>query len=127
MENKRQHERMHVVAYLKVRERETDQTLGRVVDITSQGMRLCSRRPLQPGSHTSFKVTFPDMDGAGVEIDFMAEVIWCNRATFPGYYDAGVQLQRLSINDEEAIECFIENARFEDRFVAVSESLSIEN
>ncbi len=127
MENNRQRERMHVVAYLKVRERETDQTMGRVVDITSQGMRLCSRHPLQPGSHTAFKVTLPSMDGAGAEIDFLAEVIWCNQATLPGYFDAGVQLQGLSINEEEAIECFIENARFEDRFVAVSESLSIEN
>ena len=118
---------MHVVAYLRVRARETDQSLGRVVDITTQGMRLCSRHPLEPGSKTSFKMCLPVMEEVEKEIAFKARIIWCNPAILPGYFDAGIQLQDLSISDEEAIESFIENARFEDRFVATTETVSLKH
>ena len=126
MEDERKLRRMHVVSYLKVHERNTDQSVGRVTDITTEGIRLCSKEPIKENSTIQFKMKIPRVTAGSDEITFDALVIWCHKSTNPELYDSGVQLLDVPPKDIDIIEQFIEDSSFNDRWLSIAESLPYE-
>jgi hypothetical protein len=106
------------MSYIRVCERQTDQTFGRVVDITTEGMRLCSEQPIEPDSVYQFTVTFPRPDTEKKKIRFDASVIWCKKDPLFDLYDAGVRLMNVSREDISIIEDFIHYSTFEERWLS---------
>ena len=126
MIDNRQMKRIHVVAYVSVQERGNDDSVGRVIDLTTRGMRLCSKEQMDPGSVVKFRMNLPLDCREPEEISFEANIIWCRGATLPGYYDAGIELQKVSAPDVAMIEQFIQQTSFEQRCLSVAAPVSEE-
>jgi len=126
MIEERELKRMQVMSYLKICYRDTDIELGRVVDITAEGMRLCGEEPIQTNRTLTFRLALPVTSRGKSEIVFDADVIWCRRAKNPDLYDTGIKLKNLSPEKAEIIEDFMEKSSYEDRWLSIIKSLNEE-
>ena len=126
MVEERKLRRMQVMSYLKICYRDTNIELGRVVDITTKGMRLCGEEPIQTSRTLTFKMAIPTTSRENREIVFDADVIWCRRAKNPDLYDTGIRLKNLPPEKVEIIEDFMENSSCEDRWLSIIKSLNEE-
>lgn len=124
MVEERKLKRMQVMSYLKICYRDTDIELGRVVDITTEGMRLCGEEPIQTSRTLTFKLALPTTSSENQEIVFDADVIWCRRGKNPDLYDTGIRLKNLSPEKVEIIEDFMEKSSYEDRWLSIIKSLN---
>ena len=122
MKETRRLKRMHVISYLKVRERNTDKDLGQVMDMTTEGMGLYSQDKLETNSLIKLKLMLPSLINDTSEIAFDAQVVWCAEADHPGFYDSGVKLLNVPRSDLEILEQFIEESMVEDRWLMADES-----
>ena len=92
--------------------------MGRIIDITSEGMRLCGDQPIEANSTYQFTMTLPEVDRGNTEICFDANVIWCKKDDVFDLYNAGVRLMNVSENDRKIIEDFIQYSTFEERWLS---------
>jgi c-di-GMP-binding flagellar brake protein YcgR len=122
MKETRHLKRIHVISYLKIQEKSTDKELGRVVDMTAEGMGLYSQDPLETNSMVKLKLMLPSLSKNTQEIAFDAQVVWCAEADHPGFYDSGIKLLNVPQEDLEILENFIEESSVEDRWLMVDDS-----
>ena len=59
MKEERKQQRTHVVSYLEVRESGSDREIGRVSEITTEGMKLQTREPMEPNTTLSYAKALP--------------------------------------------------------------------
>jgi hypothetical protein len=122
MDDKRSRRRLHVISYLKVQEKVTDETLGRVVDMSMEGLGLFGQNPLTPDTKIELKMILPHAIEGRDEINFSGRVVWSQASDHPGFYDSGVQLVDVSEPDVVLLEQFIEKNIIEDRWLSLAES-----
>ena len=123
MIDERKRRRSHVTAYLKICYGDNEYELGRVVDISTEGMRLCGAEPIQTDRILSFRLTIPATSRAAGDLSFDAEVIWCRRAKNTGLYHTGIKIRYLRPEMVESIENFLEKSSREDRWLSVIKSI----
>jgi len=123
MIDERRQRRSQVTSYLKICYRDNGHELGRVVNISAEGMRLSGVEPIQTDRTLTFKLTFPAASRAVGEVVFDAEVIWCRRAKYPGLYHAGIKIKYLPPEKVEMIEDFLEESSQEDRWLSIIRSI----
>lgn len=121
MRDRRRSKRVHVISYLKVKEKTTDKTLGQVADITSEGLGLYGPDPLKPDTDITLKLYLLTPVNGKYEISFKAHVIWSKVGEHPGLFDSGVKLIDTREDDIEILEDFIEKSTVEDRWLSVAE------
>ncbi|UCE67096.1 MAG: PilZ domain-containing protein [Candidatus Zixiibacteriota bacterium] len=126
MVEERKLKRMQVTSYLKICYRDTDIEPGRVVDITTEGMRLCGEEPIQTDRTLTFKLALPTTFSENKVIVFDADVIWCRRAKNPDLYDTGIKLKNLSPEKVGIIKNFMEDSSYDDRWLSIIKSLNEE-
>lgn len=123
MIDERRQRRSPVMSYLKISYRDNGHELGRVVDISTEGMRLSGVEPIQTDRTLSFKLNLPATSRAAGEVVFDAEVIWCRRAKNPGLYHTGIKIKDLPSEKVELIENFLEKSSQEDRWFSILQSI----
>ncbi|MFH2034968.1 MAG: PilZ domain-containing protein [Candidatus Zixiibacteriota bacterium] len=110
--------RMHVMSYIRINEQKTDNNFGHLMDITTEGMRLCGDQPIEPAAVYKFTMRLPHVDFGKKEIVFDANVVWCQKDKLFDLYDAGIQLRDISNEDRQVIEDFIQYSTFEERWLS---------
>lgn len=93
--------------YFEVRERETDQSIGKLEDLTLHGFRISSESALEEGKQYSFEIALPEeIDGVShILVD--AECVWCMEDKGPEVYHAGFSILNLSPPYTEIIDMLI--------------------
>jgi PilZ domain-containing protein len=127
MTDERREPRLHVISYVKVCESDSDRSIGRVVDMTTRGMRLRSRDAVQVNTTLRFRAVLPGEDYSNREITFEANVIWCEQVPDHNTWDTGVLLSDVSVEDSEVIERFVEQVPYEDRWLALARCFPNDN
>jgi len=89
---------------VKVLDAENNQLLGRVVDVTADGMMIVSKQQLEAGRALTLRVILPRMVDGKMEITVQAEVIWTNQDTNPSFFKAGIRFLNLPGNDGFLLE-----------------------
>lgn len=113
MANKRSQERHELNVYLEVRDGETGQTIGRIVDLTTGGLRLVSDEPLSSG-HDYDLLIETDIGGeAQVPVRVAARCTWSGHDVNPDYHAAGLQFQNLQPRQQTLLARVIRNFRFQ--------------
>ena len=123
MVDERKQKRLQVLSYLKICYRDTNIEMGRVVDMTTEGMRLCGEEPIQTNRTLTFRLALPAVKKSN-EIIFDADVIWCRRAKNPRLYDTGIRMKNLSPEDSEKIMEFMEKSSSEDRWLSIIKAIN---
>jgi hypothetical protein len=123
MTDSRQQERLHVLSYVRVEEEDGAEAASKkLVDITTAGMRLRGKVPLEPEQGCRFVLHLPRPGREAQKVCFEAHVIWSRPAEDPGFWDCGIELLDIDRSDLKAIERFIEETSYPDRFLTVSTS-----
>jgi hypothetical protein len=92
--------RRHLIYYLRVFDRNTNQLLGHLVDITPEGAMLVSETPIPTAERFQLRMLLPAEIFGKDRLEFEAESIWSKNDINPDFYDTGFRL--LDVNAEDA-------------------------
>ena len=90
--------RRHLVFYLEVYD-ESGAVLGHLVDITTKGMKLVSREPIEAKKDFILKMELPEEYFAGKTLQFNGHSLWTAADINPHFHATGFEITGL---DEEA-------------------------
>jgi hypothetical protein len=103
-----------LIYYLRVFDRNTDQLLGHLVNITPQGIMLISEEPLAVDVVFQLRMKLPAAMVEYEHLDFEAKSIWNGLDSNPKFYDTGLQLIDVAQDKIAIIEDLIERFGFQD-------------
>ncbi len=89
---------------VKVFDAESNQVIGRVVDITADGLMMVGNVHLEPGRVFNLRIVLPPKSYGKNDISVQAEAVWCEQDTNPSYYQTGFKFQNLTGNDGFLLE-----------------------
>lgn len=89
---------------VKALDEETGRVLGRVVDITADGMMLVGQTEVIPGRRFQMRINLPVMVRHRTDISVEARVVWCNQDKNPSFYKIGFQFLNLGGEDGFMLE-----------------------
>ncbi len=127
MEQVRLSDRSRVISFVKIISDSSKTECGRVLDISSKGMRVRSKNPFRTDRPFRFSMLMPNINFREKVIKFDASVIWSDESAVDGYYEAGLQIESVSEKDRSLIEQFINDSSYRDRWIQVDECFSQEH
>lgn len=104
MQKQRNRPRKNTPHNVKVMNQETGNVLGRVVDITADGLMLVVSSAIEVGRQFDFRIILPRMVEGKVDIVVKAEAVWCKQDTNPRYFKVGFRFENISGNEGFTLE-----------------------
>lgn len=84
---------------LEVSDQITGTQIGRVVNISAEGLMLLSQEPIVTDSVYQLDMMLPNPDGNESKISFGAEAVWTTEATQPDSFWTGFRIIDISNDD----------------------------
>lgn len=111
MLERRKYKREHLIHYLRVFDRTTNELTGQLVDITPDGIMLITDHPMvDPASH-SFFMEFPEEVAGKTHLEFTAKPMWCKVDINPDMFAVGCEINQVSQADVDIIQALINEYR----------------
>ena len=104
MEDYRHRPRKNTPHVVKAYDTESGEYLGRVVDITADGMMLVTEDLLTLGRSFKIRVILPVMVQHKTDVTLEASVVWCEPDTNPSYCKTGFRFVNLPGEDGFLLE-----------------------
>ena len=104
MLEKRKLKRRQLIYYLKVMDGNTNELLGRLADITTEGIMLISEKAIETERPFSLQLILPTGMRGGKKIDIEAKSLWSKRDVNPDLIDTGFRFIKISPEDLETID-----------------------
>lgn len=96
----RKQTRKRIGTVLRLFERSTGRTLGRLANISLEGFKLASRDEFHVGSRHLISMVLPETLAGSNTLSFDGQCVWCRAADdTPGEWRAGFRIIRISEND----------------------------
>ncbi len=108
----RKAKREQSIYYLQVTDRGGGKTVGRLVDLTTEGIMVVSEGPLDPEANYGLQITLPREIAGATEVEFDAQCRWCRPAANPDYFDSGLQVLDISLTHLSRLELLIKYFSF---------------
>lgn len=105
--------RKQLIFYPAVYKKGSKKILGRVVDITTEGMRLLSETPVAAGSH-KLRMELPRYLPEGEKVVFTADAVWSGHDVNPDYHSVGLRITNIAERDVKRIEYLIGRSSFQN-------------
>ena len=93
---------------LPVHDRRSDNAMGSLADITTQGLRLSSEHPFSIDTVVYLKIMLPKDCGYGSTVSLDARCVWCKEFGEGDSFQAGFKIQKISDDDLKILEKLIE-------------------
>jgi hypothetical protein len=113
-DDKRRLKRRHLIYYLPVYDRKTDNLIGHVVDLTSDGIMTIHENPVEIDVDFQLRMNLPAEMGEKMSISFDARSLWSLQDANPDFYSTGFKITEIDWQGQEAIERLINNYGFND-------------
>lgn len=107
MHERRIQERRNLIYYLEVFEQTSGRLLGRLVDITAEGMMLISDHQLPPMATFSLRMQLPQPEFEQTFFEFSAQSVWCRPDVNPNFFDTGFEFRDLTEADRQIIASLV--------------------
>lgn len=104
MKKHRRRPRKNTPHLVKVLDVTTGKPVGRVVDITADGMMLVMENRMEPGRRIDVDIVLPVMVQARTEVQVEAEAVWCKQDSNPKYFKVGFRFVNLAGEDGFLLE-----------------------
>ncbi len=108
MVDKRRNERFQISFFLRILDKDTDETMGHVVDISVSGMRVLTDRPVSQDRDYTLAIDLTKDINLEQEVIFTAKCVWIKQDLSSGAYNCGFQLQNVTEKDQAIILKLIE-------------------
>ena len=106
--------RRHLIFHLRVFDRDSNQKLGHVVDISPEGLMLVSEQPIPTDTSFNLRMQLPDENDTPRDHEFEARSVWSNNDIKPQFYDTGFQVLQASDKHMELVEHLVDDYGFRD-------------
>ena len=114
MDNQRKLRRRHLIYYLRVVDRSTDQFIGHLVDVTTEGVMIMSDHAFEEDSIHQFSMALPEVIEGSTPLHFDVKCVWSREGITPGQYDSGFELLTILPEHRREIERLIVEFGFRD-------------
>ena len=114
MHEERSLKRRHLIYYLVVTDQSTGQPLGRLLDVTTEGMLLFSEEPIETNRIYNLSIALPKDIVTKKEIFLRAKSLHCNRDSEPRFYNTGFKIEELEERDRLTLIRVINRYSFQD-------------
>jgi hypothetical protein len=111
---RRKFKRRLLVYNLEVFESESNEPMGRVVDITPEGMMLVRAQPIDINSVLHLSVELPSEIFSARRVNFTAIARWCRHDINPDLFDIGLEFTDITDKNIETIIGLIADYAFPD-------------
>ncbi|NQU64439.1 MAG: PilZ domain-containing protein [SAR324 cluster bacterium] len=101
MDNERTLKRNQLLYYLKVFDNETNEVLGRLLDVTTEGMLIFSEKPVTTDKFYKIKLTLPKDIVVKTDIFLEALSLHCKKDPTADFYNTGFRI--VDIEDEDKL------------------------
>ena len=106
--------RWNLVQFLRVVKAENNETLGHLVDVTTEGMMLISEQSIPLHQVFNLRMDIPNEHDIPQTIALTAESLWTKKDVNPSFHDTGFRLINPSKRTIAAITNLIEELKFEN-------------
>ena len=110
----RKMKRRHLIYYLEAIDRETGKLIGFLVDITTKGIMLMSKTPIETGKIFQLRILLKTDLSEKKYLNFDAKSKWCEKSINTDIYDTGFELINKDISDFREIEEVIDALGFKN-------------
>ena len=107
MGDKRRLKRENTIFYLETLDGSTEKTLGRLIDVTGEGVMLMSESPIEPGTRHLLRIKLPREIARASQVEFEAECRWSRKSVNEDYFDSGFRITQASEKDRDLIDLLI--------------------
>ena len=83
---------------------DTGKTVGRIVDITADGMMLVAKEKIVPGRNYNFRIVLPVMVHHRSEVSVVARAVWIDPDSNPNYSKCGFKFIKLPAEEGFLLE-----------------------
>lgn len=112
--NHRKVPRRHLIYYLRVFDKKTDEIIGNLVDISTRGIMLVSDKPISINKRYQLKMILPETIAGKKEVEFDAESRWCQNDANQDFYDTGFELIDPTNKFLEALDKLVVDCLFKE-------------
>ena len=113
MEERRNLERRHLIYYLRIFDRDTDRAIGRLCDITPEGIMMISENTIETDKLFNLRLVLPEQFWGIEEYAFEAESVWCKPDDIPQFYNTGFKLLDNSEKNKSIFERLIHEFQYQ--------------
>jgi hypothetical protein len=114
LNDRRKFKRRLLVYNLEVLDAENGSPMGRMVDITPEGMMLVSARPMDINSMLHLFVELPSEIFSTKRVNFTALARWCRHDINPDLFDIGLEFTDITDKNIETVIGLIADYAFPD-------------
>ena len=114
MTEKRIYTRQQLIYYMKIIDRDTEELLGFLVDITPEGIMIMSESPVEVDKTFNLNIQMDKESSSREFLPLTAKSKWCKKEVYADFYDAGFELLSVQPEDIKEIENIIEKLCFKD-------------
>jgi hypothetical protein len=104
MDDRRKEARKRTSDYFMVYNAETEELIGRVMDLNVDGVMLISENPNEVPCTLKCRMVLPQMIGRHSHLHFEVTSKWCKKNSRLGWYETGYQVINLSDDDHKLIQ-----------------------
>ncbi|MEW6595355.1 MAG: PilZ domain-containing protein [Thermodesulfobacteriota bacterium] len=113
-EESRALERRHLIYYLEVHDDTTGGLLGHLVDITTEGIKLVSKEPIEKGRLFRLRMRLPEDYFDEKTLRFEAKSLWSSNDVNPDFYDTGFSVIGMDKRTKDIVAGLVGQFGFND-------------
>jgi hypothetical protein len=108
-QERRRMKRRNISYYLPVMDRNTEEVIGHIVDLSMVGFMMDSKIPISSNAKFDLHLDFMEDIGGRASLDFTALSKWCHQDPIQPYlYNAGFEFFNIPTQDLEVIKSIAE-------------------
>ena len=109
MSERRTQPRRYLRSYLQVLDRNTQDIIGHLVNITPGGAMMISEEPISKDTSLRLRLVLPEKFEGNDALDIRSRSVWCKKDRFnPELYASGFKIERIHQPDDAFIDRFID-------------------
>ena len=113
MSERRKRPRKRTGAYVAVHDLNSNENVGRLIDVSAEGMKLMSSKCFEKNSTLLLQIDLPsEIDGRG-QILCKASIIWCKEGNEPDFHEVGLKISDISPYNHETLEKWMTSLAFQ--------------
>lgn len=107
-------QRRHLIYYLEVYDDATGELMGHLVDLTTEGVKLVSKKPIEAGKVFKLRMRLPEDYFDEKVMRFEAQSEWSTNDVNPDFYDTGFSAPTMSKRAKNIIMSLVNQFGFND-------------
>jgi hypothetical protein len=115
IEERRKYPRKPLMFFARVYERDSEDLLGHLGDLTPEGAMIISDHPIATGENLKLSLEIPEHLLGRNRLNLEVNSVWCKPDLDPHYYNTGFKLLNIREDDTPIINWIIENYCVEEK------------